>query len=233
MTGKKVLLVDDEPEICELINLYLSREGFEVSTAKNSQEALKLAREKEPDLIILDILLPGIDGIEICMELRKITEVPIIFLSCKGESEDKIMGLTVGGDDYITKPFSPGEMVARVKAHLRRSRLMQEKDKEQTSRLVFPNLVIDLLSHEVLLGGKKIDLSSMEFKILAVLAQNPNKVFSAEELYEKAWGSNSMGDFRTLMVHISNLRKKIEPDPSQPRYITTIRGVGYKFMAEE
>ncbi len=233
MTGKKVLVVDDEPEICELINLYLSREGFEVSTAKNSQEALKLAREKEPDLIILDILLPDIDGIEICMELRKITEVPIIFLSCKGESEDKIMGLTVGGDDYITKPFSPGEMVARVKAHLRRSRLMQEKDKEQTSRLVFPNLVIDLLSHEVLLGGKKIDLSSMEFKILAVLAQNPNKVFSAEELYEKAWGSNSMGDFRTLMVHISNLRKKIEPDPSQPRYITTIRGVGYKFMAEE
>lgn len=233
MTGKKILVVDDEPEICELINLYLSREGFEVVTAGNCHQALNSAREEEPDLIVLDILLPEVDGIEICMELRKITEVPIIFLSCKGESEDKIMGLTVGGDDYITKPFSPGELVARVKAHLRRNRLIQEKGEKQTSRLVFPDLVIDLLSHEVLVNEKRVELSSMEFRILAILAQNPNKVFSAEELYEKAWGSNSLGDFRTLMVHISNLRKKIEPDPSHPKYITTIRGVGYKFMAEE
>lgn len=233
MTVKKVLVVDDEPEICELINLYLRREGFEVSTACSSQEALQLAREEEFDLIILDILLPEIDGIEICMELRKSTEVPIIFLSAKGESEDKIMGLTVGGDDYITKPFSPGELVARVKAHLRRSRLLQEKGKEQKSRLVFSHIVIDLLSHEVTVKGSRVDLSSIEFKILSILAQKPNKVFSAEELYEKVWGSSSLGDFRTLMVHISNLRKKIEPDPSNPIFISTIRGVGYKFMAEE
>lgn len=232
MAGEKILVVDDEAEISQLITLYLAKNGFQVITAESGQKALELANNQRPDLIILDVVLPGLDGIEVCQELRRSSNLPILFLSCKCEDTDKIMGLTVGGDDYITKPFSPGELVARVKAHLRRSRLLGETKTQEKSILTYPGLVIDLTSHVVLVSNSPVILSAKEFQLLSLMAQNPNMVFSIEQLYQSLWNSHSFGDARTVMVHISNLRKKIESDPSNPKYIHTIRGAGYKFSWE-
>lgn len=229
MAGEKILVVDDEAEITELISLYLTKNGFHVVTAETGEQAIELTRTIKPDLIILDILLPGLDGIEVCQELRKDNNVPILFLSCKSEDTDKVLGLTVGGDDYITKPFSPSELLARIKAHLRRNRLLNTAHKQEKSLLTFPGLVIDLDSHVVLVNGAPVILSAKEFQLLALLAQNPNKIFSIEQLFKALWSYQSFGDTRTVMVHISNLRKKIEKDPSNPDYIHTVRGVGYKF----
>ncbi|WP_028546710.1 response regulator transcription factor [Paenibacillus taiwanensis] len=228
MAEHKILIVDDELEITELISLYLKREGFKVYVADNGHAALELARTVKPDLIVLDILLKSLDGIEVCKQIRKTSTVPIIFISCKSDDVDIILGLTIGGDDYITKPFSPSQLVARVKAQLRR-RLIQEHAASEGDIISYPGLELDLNSHTVKVDGRVISLSSKEFDLLTHLAQSPNKVFKLEQLYQLIWNSESFGDTRTLMVHISNLRKKIEPDPANPRYILTVRGVGYKF----
>lgn len=229
MMKQKVLVVDDEMEIRDLIYLYLSREGFKVLGASNSQEACELTYKLRPDLIILDILLPTQDGFELCTQLRKTTDVPIIFLSCKTENMDKILGLTVGGDDYMTKPFSPGELVARVKAHLRRSHI-QDRHHALKQVLSYPGLEIHLASHTVLINNKPVDLTAKEFELLVLFAQNPNRVFYTEQIFQKIWKTYGLeGDTRTVMVHISNLRKKIERDHANPKYILTVRGVGYKF----
>jgi DNA-binding response OmpR family regulator len=228
MSGEKVLIVDDELEIVELISLYLVRDGYEVISANNGQQVFDVVLQHKPDLIILDILLPGMDGIEVCRQLRKTHNTPILFISCKSEDIDIILGLSMGGDDYITKPFSPSQLVARVKAHLRRNSLI-EQNKEDPQRLLYPGLEIDLISHIVMVGGQPISLSAKEFDLLTLLAKTPNRVYKIEHLFELVWSLDSLGDPRTLIVHISNLRKKIEPNPAEPRYIITVRGVGYKF----
>lgn len=228
MSGEKILVVDDESEIVELIRLYLEREGYQVISASNGNQVFDLVQQHRPDLIILDILLPGIDGIEVCRQLRKTNNTPILFISCKSEDIDIILGLSMGGDDYITKPFSPSQLVARVKAHLRRNSLI-DRQKEDPQRLLYPGLEIDLVSHIVKVSGRPISLSAKEFDLLSLLAKTPNRVYKIEQLFEMVWSLDSLGDPRTLIVHISNLRKKIEPNPAEPRYIITVRGVGYKF----
>jgi DNA-binding response OmpR family regulator len=228
MAGEKILVVDDEPEIVELISLYLIKEGYEVLSVGNGQTVFDMVLLHKPDLIILDILLPGMDGIEVCRQLRKTNNTPILFISCKSEDIDIILGLSMGGDDYITKPFSPSQLVARVKAHLRRYSII-DQHREDPQTLKFPGLEIDLVSHIVKVGSQHISLSAKEFDLLTLLAKTPNRVYKIEHLFELIWSLDSLGDPRTLIVHISNLRKKIEPNPAEPRYIITVRGVGYKF----
>ncbi|HHY91057.1 MAG TPA: response regulator transcription factor [Clostridiales bacterium] len=229
MAREKILIIDDELEINELIKSYLEKEDFQTSSAYNGRQALEMVRQEKPDLIILDIMLPDIDGIELCLDLRKHSDAPILFLSCKSEELDKILALSVGGDDYVTKPFLPGELVARVKAHLRRNRLLATP-KKNNSIIKYPGLEVNLESHEVWVNQEPVNLSAKEFEILSLLIKNPKRIFSMEQLYQMVWKSESLeGDSRTIMVYISNLRKKIEPDPANPKYIINIRGVGYKF----
>jgi DNA-binding response OmpR family regulator len=235
MSGSKILVVDDESEITELITLYLEREGYEVYSAEDGEEAIRIAETQKPDLIILDILLKSLDGIEVCKRIRTVSSVPILFLSCKSDDTDIIHGLTVGGDDYVTKPFSPSQLVARVKAHLRRqsAALQQRSDRGIGEVLAFDGLTINVAARTVHAGEKEVFLSAKEFDLLVCLAQSPNRAFALDDLYNAVWGYDSMGDTRTLMVHVSNLRKKIEPDPANPVYIVTVRGVGYKFYVKE
>jgi len=229
-----ILVVDDELEITELIKLYLEREGYAVHTTDNGLEAIRLAEAVPLDLIILDVSLGKPDGIEVCRTLRKgsCSHVPILFLSCKSEDADIVLGLTEGGDDYITKPFSPSQLVARVQAHIRRHR-MRERPPETASSLQFTGLEIDLRRLEVRRSGELIPLSVKEFELLTVMARQPDRVFPLDELYRLVWHTDSMGDTRTLMVHVSNLRKKIEPDPASPIYIQTVRGFGYRFSSDQ
>jgi DNA-binding response OmpR family regulator len=234
--SKKILVVDDEFEISEIIDMYLSKEGFEVSIAKSGQEAVLMAGNLHPDLIILDVLLPDFDGFEVCRQIRKTMDIPILFLSCKNEDIDIILGLGVGGDDYITKPFSPSQLVARVKANLRRQRLqsavrMHTPSSEEEAVTVYRKgpLEVDVNSYEARLNGVLIELSSKEFDLLVKLIQQPNRVFATKQLFDAIWGHDALGDYRTVMVHICNLRKKIEVDASKPEFILTVRGVGYKF----
>lgn len=229
MAGEKILVVDDETEISELIALYLSKNGYSVITAYTGYSALDLVAKHNPDLIVLDIFLPDIDGLELCQEIRKKSDAPVIFLSCKSEETDKILGLAVGGDDYITKPFSPGELIARIKAHLRRNRISSVKKEQKSDTIEYPGIIIDFLSHSVIVDDKSVALSYKEFEILAILVQNPNVIFSLGQIYDSIWGVDNFGDTRTVMVHMSNLRKKIEADPANPKFILTIKGVGYKF----
>lgn len=235
MNRDRILIVDDDPDILYIVEQYLLREGFSIAKATNGKMAIQLIDEFRPDMIILDILMPGMDGYETCQIIRQKTDAPILFLSAKEDDIDKILGLRIGGDDYVTKPFSPGELVARVKAHLRRHRIIESK-KEDTGHghihghiLEFPGLHIDLESCVVKANGKIVSLSAKEFQLLALFAKNAGKVFPVEQLFQLIWGENSFGDFRTVMVHISTLRKKIEPNPSEPKYILTVRGIGYKF----
>lgn len=229
-----ILVVDDEREITDLIKLYLEREGFHVHTADNGDDAIRLAESFMPDLIILDVLLGRPDGIEVCRTLKAgvCSGVPILFLSAKSEDNDIITGLSEGGDDYITKPFSPSQLAARVQAHIRRRRMHEKPQEELSQAISFPGLEIDFRSLEVRVGGEKILLSVKEFELLAVLARQPNRVFPLDELYRRVWQSDSMGDTRTLMVHVSNLRKKIQADPSRPQWIQTVRGFGYRFTPD-
>ncbi len=228
MPAEKILIVDDEPEIIELIRLYLIKEGYEVISTDSGTGAMEYMEQHKPDMVILDVLLPGMDGIEICRQIRRNYDIPILFISCKSEDMDIILGLSIGGDDYVTKPFSPSQLVARVKAHLRRKQQLDQQ-KEESQQLSFPGLEIDLLSRNVWVNGTIAPLSSKEFDLLALMAKKPNKVVPIEQLYKMAWGVDSNGDTRTLLVHISNLRKKIEPNPTEPVFVQTVRGVGYKF----
>lgn len=235
MSGSKILVVDDESDITELITLYMERDGFVVHSTDNGEDAIMLARELQPDLILLDISLKSIDGFEVCKQIRTISNVPILFISCKSDDTDIIHGLAVGGDDYMTKPFSPSQLVARVKAHLRRQSATRQNlvVREHDEVLAFDGLVIDLPARTVHVRDKEVFLSAKEFELLVRLAKSPNRAFALDDLYTIVWGHDSMGDTRTLMVHISNLRKKIEPDPANPIYIITVRGVGYKFNIKE
>jgi DNA-binding response OmpR family regulator len=231
MTRDNILVVDDDEEIRHLIVLYLSREGFEVTAVPNGQGIRELCLKLEPKLIVLDLVLPGADGYELCQTVRTVTDAPVIFISCKDEEADKVIGLGLGGDDYITKPFSPGELVARVKAHLRRYRKQELSLARTVPTLVFKGLEIDILTRKVRVSGEDIPLSSTEFELLYTLAKQPDRVYRPDQLFRLIWGVDAIGDIRTLQVHMSNLRKKIDRDPKNPKYIITIRGMGYKFNA--
>lgn len=229
MQDKPVILVaEDEPEITDVIKLYLERNGFVVLTAADGNKAMRLVQNERPDLIILDVLLPGRDGIEVCKLIRQISEAPIIFLSCKREETDKIAALNSGGDDYITKPFSPNELIARVRANLRRP-LIGGKPQTET-KLELGWLEIDRISRTVKIHGEEVVLSRKEFDLLCYLASRPDQTFTHEDLFREVWGQRSLNDTRTIIVHVSNLRKKIEPDPSNPTLIHNVHGIGYKFI---
>lgn len=233
-------MVDDEPAIVKLVSMNLEMDGFEVISAYDGVEALAKAREENPDLIILDLMMPGLDGIEVCRALRKTDALtPIMFLTVKDDEVDKVLGLEMGADDYVTKPFSPRELVARVKAMLRRCQVAKaEADSawEASARrrgergvLVRGDLRIDLEAHEVTYKDRRIELTPKEFDLLALLARNAGRVLTRSQLLEEVWGYEFLGDSRTVDVHVSHLREKLEDDPSGPSLIETVRGVGYKF----
>ncbi|AGL02327.1 response regulator transcription factor [Desulfoscipio gibsoniae] len=229
---KRILIIDDEPEMVELIEKYLKREGFQVITGNTGREAIRLAKSQKPDLIILDLIMPEMDGLEACQVLRRDSLTPILLISAKGDDTDKVLGLGLGADDYLTKPFSLNELVARVKAHLRRCDYAKKAAPDTgLDFIACGSLEINTRSHEVHMGGKPVILTSKEFELLYYMVQNANQVFNRETLYEKIWGYDSSGDSRTVMVHIRRLREKIEEDPNKPRYLKTIWGTGYKFCA--
>ena len=225
MAGRRVLVVDDDVKTVALVKLYLNRDGYRVFTAYDGTEALHLARESHPDLIVLDLMLPGIDGIEICRTVRAESDVPIIMLTARSTDQDKLTGLDLGADDYITKPFSPRELAARVRAILRR--LPGERGPDE---IKYGKLTVNFLRHEASLGGRPLNLTMVEFKLLGVLVKEPGRVFSRPELIEKALGYDFEGFDRTIDVHILNLRRKLEPDARNPRFIKTVYGAGYKFV---
>jgi len=229
MTKQTILIIEDDPEIRNVIQMYLIRHSFEVAVAERGDLAVAMVQSIRPDLIILDVLLPGKDGFEVCKEVREFTSAPILFLSCKKEEQDKITALGLGGDDYMTKPFSPNELVARVKANLRRPYLTGAPQ-EHPSVLRFGPLQIDVLSRTVKVNQIEVTLSKKEFDLLRFLVSRPGQTFSHEELFREIWGQESFNDTRTIIVHVSNLRKKIELDPSNPQYIINVHGVGYKFV---
>lgn len=230
MSGKtKILLVDDEKTLVKALKFNLEKEGFQVEEAFDGEEALKKAFEVNPDIIILDLMLPGLDGFEVCREIRKKKEIPIIMLTAKGEDIDKVLGLELGADDYMTKPFNPRELVARIKAILRRS---SSRNTELRKQIQIGSLWIDLLQHRVRLKGREIDLTAKEFALLSLLASNAGRVYSRDQLLAQIWGYDYFGDARTVDVHIRHLREKIEKDPGNPRMILTVWGTGYKFREE-
>lgn len=231
MAKEKILIVDDEVEITKLVCAYLTKEHYASIAAHNGKQALALVKKENPDLIILDIMLPDMDGSSLSLEIRKISNAPIIFLSCKSQEIDKIIALSAGGDDYMTKPFMPGELVARIKAHLRRQYSLTNTAAENMSNFYeFDGLIIDFEAHELSVNGKHVTLTMKEFEVLRLLVENQRKVFSASRIFETVWKTNCMeNDTKTVMVYISNLRKKIEKNPNNPQYILSVRGVGYKF----
>lgn len=226
MLGETILLVEDDEVIADLVEMYLQKNGYHVVTAMD-ESLFDAAMQHEPDLILLDILLPGLDGVEVCQRLRTLTDVPILFMTCKAEESDKILGLAVGGDDYITKPFSPAVLVARVGAHLRRYRTM--KRREAVSMLTFPGLEIDTTCCSVRRSGRPVGVTMTEFQLLSILARHAGQTLSDARLFSEIRQAPQTCDTRTIQVHISNLRKKIETNPSRPEYILTVRGHGYRF----
>lgn len=228
---RRVLIIDDEQDLRTMLSSYLKADGFEVLEAAAGIDGLSLAVGKEPDLVVLDVGLPDIDGFEVLRRLRASSAVPVIMLTARSEEVDRVVGLTVGADDYVTKPFSPRELVARIGAVLRRATAVQ--DSRSSEVLQFEGLVIDLGTREVHLDGRLLDLSALEFDLLTALAQAPRRVFSREQLMERVWGWDYVGVDRVVDVHISNLRKVLDDDPLEPRFIATARGVGYKFIGVE
>jgi len=221
-----ILVVDDDKKTVDLIRLYLEKDGYRVLTAYDGRQALDISRRREPGLIILDLMLPRVDGLDVCRILRSESKVPIIMLTAKTTEEDKLAGLDLGADDYVTKPFSPREMVARVRAVLRR---VHTEDDDGPGELVFGDMVGDFVRHEARIDGESIHLTPKEFRLLETMAKQPGRVFSRLELLEHAFGFDYGGFERTVDVHVMNLRKKIEPDPAAPTYIQTVYGLGYKF----
>ena len=228
--AKNVLVVDDEKLIVKGLRFSLEQEGMEVDCAYDGEEALAKAKEKEYDIILLDVMLPKMDGFAVCQQIREFSSVPIIMLTAKGEDMDKILGLEYGADDYITKPFNILEVKARIKAIMRRIAVKQKKEANDGKVLVTGDLKLDLESRRVYIAGKEINLTAKEFDVLELLLTNPNKVYSRENLLNLVWGYEYPGDVRTVDVHIRRLREKIENNPSEPKYVHTKWGVGYYFQ---
>ena len=224
---QKILIVDDEKEIRDLIEIYLKSEGYETLKAADGEEALNILNREDPDLIILDIMMPKMNGIDACLKIREERQMPIIMLSAKSEEVDKIMGLNMGADDYVTKPFTPMELMARVNSQLRRYRRFLEKLAPQENVHVIGGLEINEDTVEVTMDGNPVKLTPIEYKILLLLAKNPGRVFSSEEIYERVWQEKAINT-DTIMVHVRNIREKIEIDPKKPKYLKVVWGVGYK-----
>ena len=227
--SQKVLVVEDDINIAELLRLYLQKDGFEVSHAADGGKAVEMAKEIQPDLVLLDIMLPVMDGWQVCRELRKTMKMPIIMLTAKGETEDKVSGLEMGADDYIVKPFEVKELLARVHAVLRRT---GDDGKPQSKKLTFDKLVINLDSYELIVDGKKVDTPPKEMELLYHLAATPNRVYTRNQLLDEVWGFDYFGDSRTVDVHIKRLREKLE-GVSDKWTLKTVWGVGYKFEVKE
>ncbi len=225
MSGARILIVEDEPPIANTVRAYLEQEGYQVEVAQDGPSGLKAARRLRPDVVILDILLPEMDGLEVLRRLRQESEVYVIMLTARADEVDKIVGLSLGADDYVTKPFSPRELVARVKALLRRGRGLAVEE----GPLVFQRLRVDPAARRVWKDGKPVDLTPTEFDLLLALARRHGKVLTREQLIERVWGYDYYGDDRTVDVHIGRIRKKIEDDPAHPSLVVTVRGAGYRF----
>lgn len=229
MSEYTIMVVDDEPDILDLLEKALNIEGFDnIIKIENGPDAVSTCKKVQPDIIILDVMLPGIDGYEVCKQIRQFSHCPILFLSSKNDELDKILGLAVGGDDYVTKPFSPKEIAYRVKAQLRRSEYKDTPKQEQIIKI--GDLVIEPDGCRAIKGGKELELTAREFGILLYLAENKGRIISRERLYETVWGEESFGCDNTIMVHIRHLREKLEDDPAVPKYLTTVKGLGYKLV---
>ena len=228
----RVLVVEDEENLASLLRKYLEREGFEVYETLDGSAALEVARRAEPDVVVLDWMLPGLDGVEVLRELRRFSEAYVIMLTARADEVDRIVGLSTGADDYLVKPFSPGELVARVRAMLRRPRGVASSAQdilEEDAPLSFGEMTVDPARRQVRLLGEEVPLTALEFELLATLVSRPGIVFSRSRLLERVWGENYFGSDHVVDVHIANLRKKLKEDPSGPRYVQTVRGVGYRF----
>lgn len=228
--SKKILVVDDEPQIVKVLKAYLEKAGFQVSTAADGRLALSIFQREKPDFVILDLNLPGLDGLDVCKAIRRDSNVPILMLTARVEEADKLIGLELGADDYVIKPFSPREVVARVRTIFRRTG--GDPAQSETAHIQVGELEIDPEQHSVTLAGRPIELTPTEFEILAVLARQPRRVFSRLQLMEQAQGSAFEGYERTIDAHIKNIRIKLEPNPKKPVYIHTVFGVGYKLQVE-
>ena len=228
---KTVLIVDDEANICELIRLYVEKEGYRAVIANDGQRAVEKFRSAKPDIVLLDIMLPIKDGWQVCREMRTIDNTPIIMLTAKGETFDKVLGLELGADDYIVKPFEPKELIARMKAVLRRTAAQYNGEEDKEEELRFDGLTINQATYEIYLGDKKIEMPPKEFELLYFLAKNTNKVFTRDQLLDEIWGYEFFGDSRTVDVHIKRIREKIESE-NRNWHLKTVWGVGYKFEVE-
>ena len=233
MDAKKVLIIEDEKRISDIVNYNLSKEGFETLTAYDGAEGLEMALSNDPDLVLLDVMLPTMDGFEICRKVREKSNVPIIILTAKEEEVDKVLGLELGADDYITKPFGVRELIARVKANIRRTGMSEVIGADPANVRDFGNITIDLNRYEARKNGVPLELTLREFELLRYLAEREGKVYSREQLLEDVWGYEYYGDIRTVDVTVRRLREKLEDDSSDPRYILTKRGVGYYFHRPE
>lgn len=226
MNNQRILVVDDDRNICEIIRLYLEKEGFEVIIANDGQEALNLFKAKTPAVVVLDVMMPKMDGFQVCREIRRVSSIPVIMLTAKSETFDKVLGLELGADDYMVKPFENKELVARIKAVLRRSKPADAGDKE----IIYQNIVINLTNYELKINDEVIDIPPKELELLYFLATNPNKVFTREQLLETVWGFDYFGDSRTVDVHVKRLREKLETAGENVNWqLKTVWGVGYKF----
>jgi DNA-binding response OmpR family regulator len=227
----RVLVVDDEPVVTEVVQRYLAREGYDVVTAADGEAALKVAREWTPHLIVLDLMLPRMDGLEVCRAVRKSSMTPIVMLTAKGEEVDRVLGLETGADDYVVKPFSPRELVARVKAVLRRAETSRHNEGVARDSVKLGGLTINPRMRSVEANGRQVELTVKEFDLLHYLASRPGEVFTREQLMTEVWDYAFAGDSSTVTVHMRRLREKIEPDPARPKWLKTVWGVGYKFEA--
>ncbi len=227
---RRILVADDEDDIRVMLGAYLTAEGFEVSTAADGTSTVERVRESPPDLVVLDVGMPGLDGFEVLRRIRTFSDVPVIMLTARSEEVDRVVGLTVGADDYVTKPFSPRELSARIGAVLRRGRAARQE--EVPPPLRFLGLTIDVARREVEVDGAPVSLTTLEFDLLAALASAPGRVFTRDQLLARVWGYDYFGVDRVVDVHIGNLRKNLGDDAADPRFVGTVRGVGYKFVAE-
>ncbi|PJN50428.1 Transcriptional regulatory protein YycF [Paenibacillus sp. GM2FR] len=228
MSGVTILMVDDETEILKLMEIYVRNEGYTLLTASYGLEALEILKKHKVDLIILDVMMPKMDGIEACMRIREENNTPIIMLSAKSQEIDKIAGLSIGADDYVTKPFSPLELIARIKSQLRRYKQLNSSSVRDENEIQIDELIINVASHRVTVAGVEIKLTPREFDLLHMLAINRGLVLSMDKIYTEVWNEPFMESKNTVMVHIRKLREKIEKDPQQPEYIKTVWGIGYK-----
>ena len=222
-----VLIVEDDPDTANLVQLYLRRDGYKVLSAPDGREGLKLAQDAGPDLVVLDLMLPGMDGLEVCRELRRDSNVPIIMLTARVEEEDRLEGLNLGADDYVTKPFSPRELAARVRAVLRRT--ARDAAEEGPLRLVVGDITVDLEKRTIQSGEDRVNLTPTEYRLLVLLMREPGRTFSRDQIIDRVFGYDFDGFDRTVDAHVSNLRSKVEADPDKPRYLQTVYGVGYRF----